>query len=467
MLYETLFFQTATRSQQIFLASEDNIKRLKSQISEKIADYRNQVSEMVYQYGDAKIGEISLAQVFRGGRGVKMLFSEISHVDPYEGIRMRGYTIPELLKNLPKTNGAKYPLAGGLYYLLLTGDLPTLEDALMIEHEWKSRSEIPEYVFNVLRALPRNSHPMTMFSQAILAMQNEAIFPKKYQEGMHKTEYWEATLEDSLNLTAKLPALAAFIYNLKYRDGQYIQPSPELDWSANFSYMIGKYGDTAYQDLCRLFFVIHADHEAGNASAHTANVVNSALSDVYYTSSAGLNALAGPLHGLANQECLKWLLDLQDSFYNFPSRIELKQYAWDTLNSGKVIPGYGHPVLRKTDPRFTAQLEFGKENMPNDELFRLVKMVYDVVPGVLSKLGKVKNPWPNVDAISGTLQHHFGVRENEFYTVLFGVSRIMGFTAQAVWARGIGLPIERPKSMTLDVLKELIGSNNKNWKPFE
>jgi citrate synthase len=220
--------------------------------------------------------------------------------------------------------------------------------------------------------------------------------------------------------------------------------------------MIGKGDDKAYQDLARLFFLLHSDHEGGNVSAHTSALVASALSDIYLASSAGLNGLAGPLHGLANQECLRWLLLVRDAFTHFPSRAELEAWVWDYINSGQVVPGYGHAVLRKTDPRFTAQLEFGKKFLPDDELLKLVILVSDVVPGVLQQLGKVKNPWPNVDAINGALQYHFGVSQFDFYTVLFGVSRISGFTAHAVWSRALMKPIERPKSLTTKMLEEMI-----------
>jgi citrate synthase len=210
-----------------------------------------------------------------------------------------------------------------------------------------------------------------------------------------------------------------------------------------------------YQDLARLYFIIHSDHESGNVSAHATHLVGSALSDVYYAASAGLNGLAGPLHGLANQESLGWLLEVYQKFGRVPTKEELAQFAWETLESGQVIPGYGHPVLRKTDPRYSVQLEFAKRNMPEDEIFRLASLVYEVVPEVLKQQGKAKNPWPNVDAISGTLQYHYGVKEFDFYTVLFGVSRILGVSANLVWARALGQPIERPKSLTTDMLEEI------------
>lgn len=425
---------------------------LKDKITEQLPTWRQRVRSLVKESGDVKVDEVTISQVYGGMRNVKSLVTDISYVDPVEGIRLRGFTIPELLESLPKLPGAEMPVVGGLYYLLLIGELPTLEQALEVEEEWKRRSVVPAYVYDVLKTMPEDTHPMTMFSASVLIMQRESLFARNFNQ-LKKDEYWEAMLEDSLNLTARLPAIAAFIYRLKYKDGQTISPDQSLDWAGNFAHMMG-INDPAYADLSRLYFIIHSDHESGNVSAHATHLVGSALSDIYYATSAGLDGLAGPLHGLANQECLGWLMDVYNQFDGVPGREQLRQYAWDTLNSGKVIPGYGHAVLRKTDPRFTAQMVFGNIHMPDDDLFRLASLVYEIVPQVLMEQGKAKDPWPNVDAISGTLQHHYGVTEFDFYTVLFGVSRLLGVSANAVWARALGQPIERPKSLTTPMLEE-------------
>ena len=427
---------------------------LKDRISELLPGWQERVSTLVKEHGDKVVDQVTIKQVYGGMRGTKVLVTDISYVDPNEGIRYRGYTIPEMMNLLPKAAGSEFPLAGGLYYLLLTGEIPTNEQAQEVEMIWKSRSTIPPHVYETIKAMPSDAHPMTLFSAAILSLQNESVFARQYQDGMKRTDYWAATLEDSLNLTAKLPGIAAYIYNLKYNSGRYIAPDFNLDWSANFAKMIGN-DDPEYMDLSRLYFFLHADHESGNVSAHATHLVGSSLSDVYYSCAAGINGLAGPLHGLANQESLRWLLCVRDAFEGLPTIEQLKEYAWDTLNKGWVIPGYGHAVLRLPDPRFTAQFEFGKKYMPEDELFKLVQTVNEVVPSVLQQLGKVKNPWPNVDAVSGTLQYHYGVREQDFYTVLFGVSRILGVTSNAVWARALGQPLERPKSLTTKMLEDI------------
>lgn len=427
---------------------------LKEKISAQLPEWRERVKKLVKESGNVKVGEVNIAQVYGGMRDVKSLVTDISYVDPSEGIRFRGHTIPDVVAKLPKPPGAEMPYVGGLYYLLLVGEFPSVEEVQAVEEEWKARMEVPQYVYQVLQALPSDTHPMTMFSTAILAMQRESLFAQEYHHKLRKEDYWIPNLEDSLNLTAKLPAIAAYIYRLKYKDGQTTPTEPTLDWAANFARMMGL-NDPGYADLARLYFIIHSDHESGNVSAHATHLVGSALSDIYYAGSAAMNGLAGPLHGLANQECLGWLLEVHNKFKGMPSKDQLRQFAWDTLNSGQVIPGYGHAVLRKTDPRFTAQLEFGNAHFPEDEVFGLAALVYEVIPQVLMEQGKAKDPWPNVDAISGALQYHYGVREFDFYTVMFGVSRLLGVSANLVWARALGQPIERPKSLTTKMLEEI------------
>jgi citrate synthase len=206
----------------------------------------------------------------------------------------------------------------------------------------------------------------------------------------------------------------------------------------------------------RLYLTLHSDHEGGNVSANTSATINSALSDLYYSLSGGLNGLSGPLHGLANQECLKWVLETMDQFGGTPTEKELEKFAWETLDSGKVIPGYGHAVLRITDPRFDAFLRFGQKYMSDDPVFATVERVFNVVPEVLKQVKKIKDPWPNVDAGSGALLYHYGLKEFSYYTVLFSVSRALGITAQSVISRAYGLPITRPKSLPTNKYRELL-----------
>jgi citrate synthase len=430
---------------------------LHEKIAEQLPEWRERYKLLAKEHAEVVVDKVTVGQIVGGMREIKSLVTDVSFVDPAEGIRFRGMSIPEVLKALPKPRGARMPYVGGLYYLLMVGAVPTREQALEVEADWARRAEVPDYVYKMLKSMPKETHPMTLLSQAVLALQNGSAFVAKYHAGMKKDAYWEPALEDSLDLTAKLPVIAAFIYRMKYF-GETKKPkyNSRLDYGANFARMMGVADQKGYAELARLYFILHSDHESGNVSAHTMHLVGSALSDPYLSFSAALNGLAGPLHGLANQECLGWLLDVHKMFGRVPARDELYKFAWDTLNGGKVIPGYGHAVLRVPDPRYMAQMQFAKERFPQDELVRLADLVFDVVPAVLKEQGKAKNPAPNVDAISGTLQYYYGVRDFDFYTVLFGVGRALGVTANYVWARALGQPLERPKSLSTKMLEDIV-----------
>jgi citrate synthase len=422
-----------------------------------------EIKEMLKEHGNKKIGEVTLSQIYQGMRGITGLVTETSLLDSQEGIRFRGFTIPELQQKLAKAPKGSEPLPEGLFYLMLVGDLPTDDDVQHMTSVWQRRSHVPNHVFASIEALPIGSHPMTQFVVAIMALQTESQFSKRYAAGMNKKDYWDATFDDAMDLIARLPRIAAYIYRRKYKGGDHIQPNGLLDWAGNFAHMMG-YEDESFKELMRLYMTIHADHEGGNVSAHTTHLVGSALSDPYLSFAAGMNGLAGPLHGLANQEVIKWIYDMREELgTDLPSKSQIEEYVKKTLTEGKVVPGYGHAVLRKTDPRFTAQMEFGKKHMPNDALVQTVWNIYDAVPPVLQSLGKIKNPWPNVDAHSGALLVHYGMVEYEFYTVLFGVSRALGVLASLIWDRALGFPLERPKSVTNDLVKLWLEGKDEIW----
>lgn len=429
---------------------------LKQKLQSKIDPMRDRVRKMVKEHGDQKISDVTIAQAYGGMRGVKCIVTETSALDPMEGIRFRGYNIPQLRAKLPKAPGGSEPIPEGIFHLLLTGELPTEEDAAEITAEWKKRGKLPDYLIDILNAIPDDTHPMTQFSLGILALQRDSIFAQQYREGISKMEYWDPMYEDVMNLTAKLPKIAAYIYRKSYKNGKHIPEDPNLDWGGNLAHMVGVTDDEAFKELMRLYLVIHTDHEGGNVSAHTTHLVGSALSDAYYSLSAGMDGLAGPLHGLANQEVLRWVMAVMDKLGGVPTKEQLKDFCWETLNSGQVIPGYGHAVLRQTDPRYVAQRDFALKHLPDDDIFKVVSLLYDVVPPILEEQGKAKNPWPNVDAHSGVLLLHYGVTEYDFYTVFFGVSRALGVLSSLIWDRVLGLAIERPKTVTTDWIESQV-----------
>lgn len=429
---------------------------IKEKFKVKADELNVEIKDLVKNHGTRKIEDVTLAQVYQGMRGITGLVTETSLLDANEGIRFRGYSIPELRDNLPKVKGGAEPLPEGLFYLMLIGELPSEADVQHLSSQFARRSHVPNHVFAAIDALPVSAHPMTMFTVGVMAMQTESSFAKAYAEGINKKDYWSYMYDDSMDLIARLPRIAAYIYRRKYKNNVHIQPNGLLDWAGNFAHMLG-YEDEGFRELMRLYMVIHADHEGGNVSAHTTHLVGSALSDAYLSFAAGMNGLAGPLHGLANQEVIKWILNMREELgVKVPTKQQIEEYVRKTLADGKVVPGYGHAVLRKTDPRFTAQMEFAKTHLPDDELVNTVWNIYDTVPPILENLGKVKNPWPNVDAHSGALLVHYGLVEYEFYTVLFGVSRALGVLASLCWDRALGFSLERPKSVTTEWMRQFV-----------
>ncbi len=436
---------------------------IKEKFKQKADTVAAEIKELLKEHGDKVIGEVTLAQVYQGMRGITGLVTETSLLDAQDGIRFRGHSIPELQQALPKAPGGSEPLPEGLFLLMLLGELPDEELVNHLTSTWQRRSHVPNHVFATIEALPVATHPMTQFVIAIMALQTESVFAKNYAKGMSKKDYWDAVFDDAMDLIARLPRIAAYIYRRKYKKGDHIQPNGLLDWSGNFAHMMG-YDDEGFKELMRLYMTIHADHEGGNVSAHTTHLVGSALSDPYLSLAAGMNGLAGPLHGLANQEVIKWIFELREQIGSeSPTKEQIAEYVEKTLSEGKVVPGYGHAVLRKTDPRFTAQMEFGKKHMPDDPLVQTIWNVYETVPPILSTIGKIKNPWPNVDAHSGALLVHYGMVEYEFYTVLFGVSRALGVLASLCWDRALGFPLERPKSITTDLVKLWLEGKDNIW----
>lgn len=416
----------------------------------------NEIKALLKEHGETVIDQVQLAQVYQGMRGIIGLVTETSLLDAQEGIRFRGYSIPQLVELLPKAENGSQPLPEGLFFLMLVGRLPSEADVDHLTSVLARRSHVPNYVFDAIESLPVTAHPMTQLSIGVMALQTESLFAKAYNSGISKSEYWAYIYEDCINLIARLPRIAAYIYRRKYRGGEHIQPNGMLDWASNFAHMLG-FEDPTFHELMRLYLTIHADHEGGNVSAHATHLVSSALSDPYLSFTAGVNGLAGPLHGLANQEVVRWIESMYEALEtNDPSKEQIAAYVQKTLTEGKVVPGYGHAVLRQTDPRFIAQMEFAKRYCPDDNMIQTVWKVYEAVPPILSSTGKIKNPWPNVDAHSGALLKHYGLVEEDFYTVMFAVSRALGVLASMCIERVCGFPIERPKSVTTELVKRYL-----------
>lgn len=421
---------------------------LKEVFATQVDVMRDQYKSLVKEHGDRQIGTVTVKQLYGGLRGVRALVCDTSQVPQDQGLIIRGKPVADLVDWLPED----------VFFLLLTGQEPDVDARRRLQEDMRARSTVPRYVWQVLEAMPSNAHPMAMLTTALNTMASDSHFRRRYEDGMPKDRYWEPALEDSLDIIARLPAVAAYIYRLRFDKGPRIKGNPDLDIGANFAHLLGMDDERGVmRKLMRMYLVLHTDHGAGNVSAFTTFTVSSALSDPYLALAAGLNGLAGPLHGLANQECLHWVLGLMDKFGGVPTHEQVTAYAQETLDRGEVVPGYGHAVLRVEDPRFTAFLNFGKAHCPNDPVFKTMQVVYEAVPKVLGAIEKISNPWPNVDAASGSLLYHFGLREFTYYTVLFSIARAMGVLAQLVIARATGAPIMRPADISTDALRAELG----------
>lgn len=421
---------------------------LKEVFAAQVPALREEVKQINTQFGDKQISEVTVGQAYGGMRGIIAMICDTSVVDSDSGLIIRNRPILDLTEKWPEE----------IFWLLLTGELPTADETHGLRQELMARSNVPDYVWDILAAMPSDAHPMVLLNTAVLALSHDSLFANRYPT-MAKTQYWEAAYEDALSLIGMIPTIAAGVYRMRYNKGARIRPNLDLDWAANYVHMLGLHNQSEEcRNMMRLYLTLHCDHEGGNVSALTAHTVGSALSDPYLAVSAGLNGLAGPLHGLANQECLAFVLELHERFKGVPTHEQVRAVCWELLNSGQVIPGYGHAVLRAEDPRFTAFYKFGKEHCGAGEIFKTVQVLYETAPEVLKEQGKAKNPWPNVDAGSGSLLYHYGLTETGYYTVLFSVSRAMGLLAQLIINRAIGTPITRPKSVSTAWIKSQVGS---------
>ncbi|VDM28487.1 unnamed protein product [Toxocara canis] len=301
---KSFFFQAIVTciSQFSTQQSSTNLKELFKVLAGKIPQHVKKVAEFRKAQGSTALQSVTVDMIYGGMRTMKAMVTETSVLDPEEGIRFRGYSIPECQKLLPKAPGGEEPLPEGIWWLLCTGDIPNESQTTAISQYWASHADLPEHVEKMIRNFPSKLHPMAQFVAAIAALSSESRFALAYQRGVAKSTYWEYAFDDSMELLAKLPTVAAMIYKNLYREGSAIEATdPNKDWSANFALMLG-YDDPVFAELMRLYLTIHSDHEGGNVSAHTSHLVASALADPYLSFSASMAGLAGPLHGLANQE---------------------------------------------------------------------------------------------------------------------------------------------------------------------
>jgi citrate synthase len=335
-----------------------------------------------------------------------------------------GYPIKELAYLDPEA----------VIYLLLNKSLPTAEQDKAFRAELIERSgSFPKGVFDVLRALPKEGHPMEWFMTGLLAL------------GMlgKKNDY----VEDGKNLVAWVSELVAAVYRIRSGWGDPIPAKPELGYVENFAHMLGVPGADSAKlgKLLRVFDILHFDHGGGNLSTFTGKAVASGLADMYASMTAAMAGLYGPRHGRANQDCLNFVREVGS-----PDKAHIDRYVRNLLERGGLVYGFGHAVLRVEDPRADIQYELGKQLCPDNLEFQTALAMRDVIPPILKENEKIADPYPNVDAVSGSLLNALGLEDSNYYTVLFGWSRVVGIAAQIIDERlvlrdGKGVAIYRCK----------------------
>lgn len=426
---------------------------------------RERYQRVLRDYGDCPLtrGPVLVKNLMRGNRGVPGGMTDTSFVHPYRGVQFNGNLACD-----EAVERAEIPEA--IFWYMMVEQLPSPDELQAFRSDLNERLEVPGYVWDVLNALPISTHPMTQLQTATNTLEGAAQFRDAYLDGAPAGDYWKLMLDDGLNLIAWQHQVAAYIYRRTFGDGKRVEPDPANDWSEQFVRMSGVRDAsghlTAYM---RVYFISHADHEATNASANAGAIVNSTLATMASTLSATYNALSGPRHGMANQESLMLIERVLKQYGGVPTQAQAVEFLNDLLDSGGVLPGFGHAQLRDTDIRFvvlTNYLATIAEVAERSDIIRCMRLFADVAPGVLSQRPKIANPHQNIDFGSGAVLSALGLPQRHFYTVLFCISRMWGVIAQAVRARGEGKPIMRPISLTTTMVEEAATGGPEALDPY-
>ncbi len=432
------------------------MKLLEEILEAKFAKQREEIARLKREYGKHVISDVTVAQLYGGARGVTAVVCDTSEVDPQRGLIIRGRPVREL-------QGIS---AEACFLLLLTGDLPSREEE---EDFGITLSYIRNNVWDQLSQLDRHGlravHPVTAMCMALQFLQRWSRF--KANDQSPRTRLWRWALQDALAILALLPEVVAMLKGNLWS----LRESLDHDFSTRLGHAIttgSNHGDepspppSAFSHqpsaiLMRLYVLVHCDHEGSNACALACRTAASTLADPYLALTAGWRALAGPIHGLASQVCIEFIDEIRARLGDNPDDSAIAALVKARIDSGHVIPGFGHAVLRAMDPRYELLHDFGMRHFPDDPAMRIADGLLRVVPPLLMATGKVSNPWPNVDGISGAIMQHYGLKDYRWLTVLFAACMSLGLLAQMVVSRAMGEPIVHPKAITPEMLKRRLG----------
>ena len=230
---------------------------LKQKMEEVIATRQVEVKEFNKEHGKTVIGDVTVGAVIGGMRGLPGMLYETSKLHHIDGIEYRGYDLFKVRELAPKTVPGGQPIPEGVLWLLLTGSFPTEKEIGEFKEDMFRRGQLTADEEKLIKSFPKNMHPMTQFSAGVLACQPRSKFVEAYQNGIHKTKYWEPTLEDALDLCAKVSRIAALVFHNCYGEGAMPDMDPNLDYGANYANMLG-ITNKDFHELMRLYIVIHA-----------------------------------------------------------------------------------------------------------------------------------------------------------------------------------------------------------------
>lgn len=372
--------------------------------------------------------EIKNENLETGLRGYPVGYCTTSSVDPQKGLFYVGRPVSEIDHWQPEQ----------VIYLLYHGKEGKKEEVAKFSEELSRAAKCSPELIQHIEQLPRSAHPMKLFSAALLLAGSF--------EGKNNYK------EDCLNLIAKVPEIVATVINYHAGWGKTKPSQPHLGYMENFNQMLNVPNVDSQQLLhvFKLFNILHYDHGGGNLSAFVGKAVASGLEDLYGSMSAAMCALAGPRHGKANQDCLLFVQNLINELGVNAKEEQVETVLRAKLANNELVFGFGHAVLRVEDPRATLLYKVAEQYYPHHPLVKMALLLRQTGSKILKENPKISDPYPNVDAISGILLTAAGFPYSEYYTVLFGLARVVGISRQIVYEReeareGKGTPIVRPK----------------------
>lgn len=371
--------------------------------------------------------EVTKDSLETGLRGFPIGYCVTSFVDPYKGLTYVGRPIAELTNREPIE----------LIYLLYYGEMGDKNQIALFQKELNQRARLKEETIQAIESLPRSGHAMDSFAAALLIV------------GM--CEGTGDYRQDCLDVIAKLPLTAACVINSHAGWGRGAGSNPELGYVENFVHMLNLPSSKTPQLVAamRLFNVIHYDHCGGNLSTFVGKAVASGLEHMYGALSAAMTALAGPRHGRANQDSLEFVQSVLEELGEHAKPADVEKLIRDKLAKNELVYGFGHAVLRVEDARASVCYQYCQKHFPHHPLVKMALLLRTEGTKVLKENPKISDPYPNIDAITGSMLMAAGFPYPEYYTVLFGLSRCIGIAIQIAYERleargGKGTPIVRP-----------------------